>query len=127
VRWDDKGAIKDISKASEGKAHITGIQAQLWTETIRSFDHVTYYIFPKMTGLFERAWNATPAWAETTVADDPAFQEGLDKFYSTSVEKTYTDTADNFAGDKLDSNTHKTYCNGSKEGFLVSDFRKKII
>lgn len=103
VRWGDKGDIKDISTASDGKTiisedakcHILGVQAQLWTETIRNFDHVTYYFFPKMTGLFERGWNATPDWAGTTAADDPAFLAGLDKFYSTVVqnEMPYYDEA----------------------------------
>ena len=38
--------------------NICGIQGQLFTETIRSFDDVCYDIFPKMLGVFERAWNA---------------------------------------------------------------------
>lgn len=39
--------------------HIIGIQGQLFTETIRSFDDVCYDMFPKMLGVFERAWNAS--------------------------------------------------------------------
>ena len=94
VRWDDYGKIKDISKVSDGKEVLAPqnkpnnhrVQAQLWTETIRCFDHVTYYIFPKMVGLFERGWNATPEWGATTVADDPLFTGAFDKFYSTVVK-----------------------------------------
>lgn len=37
--------------------NITGVQAQLFTETIRSFDDVCYDCFPKVTGIFERGWN----------------------------------------------------------------------
>ena len=33
---------------------IKGVQAQLFTETIRSFDRVQYYVFPKIWGLVER-------------------------------------------------------------------------
>ena len=103
VRWDDRGKIADISPAvttegkeqlnADAKCHIIGVQAQLWTETIRSFDHVTYYFFPKMLGLFERGWNASPAWESTTVSDDPAFTGAFDLFYSivTSKEMPYYD------------------------------------
>lgn len=89
VRWDDHGKIKDISKAADGKTaleareNIIGVQGQLWTETIRNFDHVTYYLFPKALGLLERGWNASPSWEGTTKADDPAFMADFDKFYST--------------------------------------------
>ena len=92
VRWDDRGRIRDISKLPEGKTelqkkeNIVGVQAQLWTETVRSFDHVTSYIFPKVCGVFERAWNASPSWEGTLKADDPAFMSELDKYYSTVVE-----------------------------------------
>ena len=91
VRWDDKGEARDLAAAADGKTplteegrkHIVGVSGQLWTETIRSFDHVTYYLFPKSLGLPERGWNAVPAWEQTTVADDPAFMEDFDRFYST--------------------------------------------
>ena len=88
VRWDDHGNIKDISRATEGKTplehreNIIGVQGQLWSETIRSFDHVTYYLFPKALGLLERGWNASPVWEGTTVSDDPVFMSDFDLFYS---------------------------------------------
>ena len=91
VRWDDKGRMRDISTLPEGKTSLTarenvvGVQAQLWTETVRSFDHVTSYVFPKVCGVFERAWNASPSWEGTIVADDPLFMEDLDRYYSTVV------------------------------------------
>jgi hexosaminidase len=92
VRWSDHGKIRDIANLPDGKTqlekkeNIVGVQAQLWTETVRSFDHVTSYIFPKVCGVFERAWNASPVWEGTTVADDPAFMSALDKYYSTVVD-----------------------------------------
>lgn len=91
VRWDDKGRMRDISALPEGKTplasreNIIGVQAQLWTETVRCFDHVTSYVFPKVCGVFERAWNASPSWEGTTQADDPAFLQELDRYYSTVV------------------------------------------
>jgi len=42
-------------------------------------------VFPKVCGVFERAWNASPEWVGTTKADDPAFMSALDRYYSTVV------------------------------------------
>ena len=97
VRWDDKGQPTELATASdgkpaltaEGKPYILGVQGQLWSETLRNFDHVTYYLFPKAVGLFERGWNAAPAWAETTQPDDPAFVTDFDHFFSIIAEKEY--------------------------------------
>ncbi len=97
VRWDDKGRPTNLAEASEGKPALTpqgkpfiiGVQGQLWSETLRCFDHVTYYLFPKALGLFERGWNASPAWAGTTRPDDPAFVADFDRFFTTVVEHEY--------------------------------------
>lgn len=51
---------------------IIGVQAQLWGETVRSWDDLCYDIFPKTLGVFERAWNRKPQWTE-------------DEFYSVIV------------------------------------------
>ena len=91
VRWDDNGKIRDIKNCPDGKTKLTapqnivGVQAQLWTETVRNFDHVTSYVFPKVCGVFERAWNASPVWEGTVKSDDPLFMKDLDKYYSTVV------------------------------------------
>ena len=91
VRWDDQGRMRDISDLPDGKTplkareNVIGVQAQLWTETVRCFDHVTSYVFPKVCGVFERAWNASPSWEGTTQSDDPAFLQELDRYYSTVV------------------------------------------
>ena len=98
VRWDDYGKPVDLTHAGEGKPALTpaarqniiGIEGHLWAETLRSFDHVTYYFFPKSLGLFERGWNATPAWAGTTAPDDPAFLEDFDRFFSIITDHEYS-------------------------------------
>jgi len=97
VRWDDHRVMRDISSLSDGKLALTpegepfilGVQGQLWTETIRSFDHVTYYLFPKSLGLFERGWNAHPVWEGTLAADDPLFMDDFNRFFSTIVDNEY--------------------------------------
>ena len=52
---DDTRALTMLLRENK---NICGIQGQLFTETIRSFDDVCYDIFPKMLGVFERGWNA---------------------------------------------------------------------
>jgi hexosaminidase len=42
------------------KGDIIGVQAQLWSSQLRSFDDATYQMLPKALGVAERAWNACP-------------------------------------------------------------------
>ena len=39
------------------KGDIIGVQAQLWSSQLRSFEDVTYQMLPKALGVAERAWN----------------------------------------------------------------------
>ena len=97
VRWDDHRKPLDLTHAGEGKPalqpegrpFILGVEGHLWAETLRSFDHVTYYLFPKSLGLFERGWNASPAWAGTVLPDDPAFMADFDQFFSIVAQHEY--------------------------------------
>ena len=41
------------------KGDIIGVQAQLWSSQLRSFDDATYQMLPKALGVVERAWNAS--------------------------------------------------------------------
>ena len=102
VRWDDKGRMRKLTGdgagkpalTQEGRTHILGVQGQLWSETLRCFDHVTYYLFPKALGMAERGWNATPLWQDALLADDPAFTADFNHFFSiiTSREYPYYDS-----------------------------------
>ena len=97
VRWDDHRKSVDLTHSGEGKPalkpaarnRIIGVEGHLWAETLRNFDHVTYYLFPKALGLFERGWNATPAWAGTTAPDDPLFTADFDRFFSIVTNHEY--------------------------------------
>ena len=40
------------------KAHIKGIQANVWTEYIPSMESISYHMLPRLGGLCEVAWNA---------------------------------------------------------------------
>lgn len=61
-------SIEDKPVREEGRA-IAGLQAQLWSETIRTDANVEYMLFPRLLALAERAW-APAAWA-------PAYQAGV--------------------------------------------------
>lgn len=43
---------------NDARKNIVGVQGQVFAETIRTFDQVEYYVFPKIFGLAERGWNA---------------------------------------------------------------------
>ncbi|MDD2961910.1 MAG: family 20 glycosylhydrolase [Muribaculaceae bacterium] len=70
ARRNNHDKLVDLSNADKGKptlknrANIIGVQGQLWSETIRNFDMVSSYTFPRIVGLAERGWNATPEWSE---------------------------------------------------------------
>jgi len=40
------------------KGDVIGVQAQLWSSQIRSFDDATYQMLPKALGVAERGWNS---------------------------------------------------------------------
>ena len=67
----------DVATNHQGKVALTqrqniiGVQAQLWGETIRNFDQVQYMWFPKVFGVAERGWNATPDWSLDLVNTAP--------------------------------------------------------
>ena len=79
------GTPLDVTTAAEGKVklekpeNIIGIQAQLWGETLRSFDQVQYLLLPKMFGVSERAWNTQPEWGQH-LADEAAYNEARHQY-----------------------------------------------
>jgi len=48
-------------RPNDYKGDIIGVQAQLWSSQLRSFDDATYQMLPKALGVAERGWNAEPA------------------------------------------------------------------
>jgi len=57
-----------------GRAHIVGIQGNLWSETLGGEGRLDYMMVPKLLALAERAWAPDPDWASER---DPAKSESL--------------------------------------------------
>jgi hexosaminidase len=57
-----------------GRAHILGVQGNLWSETIGGDGLLEYMLVPKLLGVAERGWAPDPDWA---TEGDPAKAESL--------------------------------------------------
>lgn len=64
--------VKSFTLPLESHVNVLGVQAQMFTETVRSFEDLCYDLFPKVIGVFERAWNRNS-------------RESVDEFYSKLV------------------------------------------
>lgn len=42
------------------RVHLLGVEAAVWSETIRTADHMYSMIFPRLLALTERAWHKAP-------------------------------------------------------------------
>jgi len=79
------GTPINITTAGDGKVglekpeNIIGVQAQLWGETLRSFDEVQYMLLPKMMGVSARAWTAMPEWSKN-LTDNQAYNEARHQY-----------------------------------------------
>ncbi len=88
-KMDEAGKGKEQLQPEYAK-NIVGIQAQLFTETVHSFDWACYYLFPKVLGLVERSWNTHPVW-ETMKGEkeSEAFYNDLSRFYMIISQKEF--------------------------------------
>jgi hexosaminidase len=46
----------------ENRKNIVGLQAQLWTETVKGPEMMEYYVVPKIFAYAEKAWAKAPKW-----------------------------------------------------------------
>ena len=53
----------DRRLTNAGRARIRGIEATLFSETIRDTQRLDYLLLPRLMAVAERAWAADPAWA----------------------------------------------------------------
>ena len=58
----------------DGRRHILGLEAAMWTETVRTQPELEYLLLPRLLAVAERAWAPDPAWATET---DPLKAEEL--------------------------------------------------
>jgi hexosaminidase len=73
----------------EARKNILGVEAQLWSETIKGREMLEYYMLPKLIGFAESAWAPERAWE--TVADkdkrDALLNKGWNVFANTLAQK----------------------------------------
>ena len=74
VRVDPSVFVGKDRLTDYGRAHIVGIQGNLWSETLGGDGRLEYMMLPKLFGLAERAWAPDPDWARER---DPAKSESL--------------------------------------------------
>jgi len=48
---------KKVKLTEDGRKNIFGIQAQLWTETVKSKDRMEYMIYPRLIVVADKAWS----------------------------------------------------------------------
>lgn len=65
--YSDDDFSGKVALTAAGRGNILGIQAQLWSETVKGQGMLEYYYLPKMLGLAERAWSGQADWG--SVAD----------------------------------------------------------
>ena len=67
--WSEQ-AQKFTKLTDQGRQNIIGVSGQVWTETIKGGEMLEYYLFPKMLGYVERAWNGDPDWSNQATEDE---------------------------------------------------------
>ena len=68
--YDDYGRFRPQPELPSGletlhatsRKNIIGIQAQLWSETLKGHKMMEYYLLPKLFAYAEKAWSKAPAW-----------------------------------------------------------------
>lgn len=63
LKNSEKSLVGKDSLTEEGKKNILGLEATLFTETIRDSARIDYMIMPRLLALAERAWASDPEWA----------------------------------------------------------------
>lgn len=61
----------------EARKNILGLEAQLWSETIKGREMIEYYMLPKLVGFSESAWAQQRAWE--VIEDAGAREEAVRK------------------------------------------------
>ena len=59
----------------EARKNILGVQAEIWSETIKGRDMIEYYMLPKLLGFAESAWAKERKWE--TIEDNTQFRNEM--------------------------------------------------
>lgn len=88
--WDQRGrpvipelAYRDMERLKpDARKNILGLQAELWSETLKNQDMLEYSAVPKILGFAERAWSQAPAYEtiENTATRVKAVDAAWNKF-----------------------------------------------
>jgi hexosaminidase len=73
----------------ESRSNIFGVEAQLWSETIKGRDMLEYYMLPKLIGFAESAWAAERDWETIEDKNDreESIHEGWNIYANTLARK----------------------------------------
>ena len=76
--YDPETDFKGMERLrQEAYSRILGLQAELWSETVKGGTMAEYYYLPKLIGFAERAWAGQSSWA--TIADQETMIAARDK------------------------------------------------
>lgn len=65
----DLRAVHEVDLAPptpQAASRVLGAQGQLWTEFVRTPEHIEYLTFPRLCALAERVWDGTSGWRDFT-------------------------------------------------------------
>lgn len=90
LSWDSPSTKWEKLKP-EARKNIRGVEAQLWSETIKGRDMLEYYTLPKLIGFAESAWSPERKW-ETQSNRELRLQsinDGWNQFANTIAQKEF--------------------------------------
>ncbi len=71
----DKEYVNKVRLKAEAKQNILGVQAQIWSETIKGPEMLEYYYLPRLISFSETAWSPERKWE--TIENKPAREKQL--------------------------------------------------
>ena len=73
----------------EARKNIIGVEAHLWSETIKGSEMLQHYVLPKLIGFTESAWTKERSWETISnqASREKAMEEGWNVFANTLAQK----------------------------------------
>jgi hexosaminidase len=84
--WDPSTAVSGV-----GETAVAGVEAPLWSETLRNLDHIEYMTVPRLPGIAELGWSTKASHNWTTYRARPGMfgtrwsKQGIDYYRSPQV------------------------------------------